>query len=194
MGRRPYTGKEKTCKRRYFSHQMGTEHQLIYTQRPCRRTALMKNQHRAQLLQTPIQTPSEETSSEQLFLPPFANCLLHHQYLYGHQAYYPNIATANHDSYSPPTALVAVETQPASLIHGNRAISSLEIQDAQVQLMQQQRYGQRHTGYSPVQYPPPYGLPTAEGHPLTTSPIYQYMLPTELLTEPSTSLEFPAVC
>lgn len=150
------------------------------------------NQSRAQLLQTAIQTPSKDTSPKNF--PPFANYLLHHQYLYDHQAYYPNIATATHDSYSLPTALVAVETQPASVIHGNRAILSLGIQDAQVQLMQQQRYGQRYTGYSPVQYPPPYGLPTAEGHSLTTSPIYQYMLPTELLTEPSTSLEFPAVC
>ncbi|KAL4778279.1 hypothetical protein BJX76DRAFT_352736 [Aspergillus varians] len=175
VGKRPYNGQEPTCKRR-----------------PCRRTALM-NQPRAQLLQTATQIPSEDTSSEQLFLPPFANSPLHHQYLYDHQACYPNIAVATHDFYSLPTALVAVETQPASVIRGNQVILSLEVQDAQAQLMQQQQYGQRCTGYSPVQYPPPYALPTAEGHPLTTTPMYQYKLPTELLTKPSPGLEFPAV-
>lgn len=151
------------------------------------------NQPRAQLLQTATQIPSEDTSSEQLFLPLFANSPLHHQYLYDHQACYPNIATVTHDFSSLPTALVAVETQPASVIHGNQVILSLEVQDAQVQLMQQQQYGQRFTDYSPIQYPPPYALPAAEGHPLKTTPIYQYMLPTEPLTKPSPGLEFPAV-
>lgn len=99
MGKRPYNSQEPTCKRRYFSHLIGKEHQLIYAQSPCRRKDLM-NQHHAQLLQTAIQTPSEDTSSEQLFLSPFANSPLHHQYLYDHQACYPNIATVTHDFYS----------------------------------------------------------------------------------------------
>ena len=54
-------------------------------------------------------------SSEKLILPPFADSL-HHQYLRDYQAYYPNIATATHDFYALPTALVAVETQLLSVI------------------------------------------------------------------------------
>ncbi|KAL4912584.1 hypothetical protein BDW62DRAFT_214896 [Aspergillus aurantiobrunneus] len=188
-GERPYICNHDGCQKTFSDDPHGQE--STCKRRPCRRKDLM-NQHHAQL-QTAIQMPSEDTSSEQLFLPPFANSLLHHQYLYDHQTYYPNIATATHDFYSLPTALAAVETQPTSVIHGNQVILSLDVQDAQVQLMQQQQYGQRFTYYSPVQYPPPYALPTAEGHPLTTTPICQYMLPTEPLTKPSPGLELLAV-
>ncbi|KAL4802837.1 hypothetical protein BDV18DRAFT_154128 [Aspergillus unguis] len=182
---RPYHCRVKGCNKRFIQQSALIVHTRTHTgERPyicnhdgCQKTfsdsSRLARHRRIHMGKRPYnsQEPTCKRSSEQLFLPPFANSLLHHQYLYDHQTYYPNITTATHDFYSLPTALAAVETKPASVIHGNQVILSLDVQDAQVQLMQQQQYGQRCTGYSPVQYPPLYALPTSEGHPLTTIPI-----------------------
>lgn len=162
---------------------MRKEHQLIYTRRFCRKMTLTKHQQRAHPLEPVTRTPSGDTSSEQFFLASVADSLQNHRYLFAQQPYYRNVGTAAHGFHSQqnlPMTPVAAQTQPPSVTHNNTVTSSLEVQHAQQQyleLMQQQQPGQMCTGYSPVQYQPPYALPTVEGQPLTVSytPIYQHM-------------------
>ncbi|KAL2866555.1 putative C2H2 finger domain protein [Aspergillus lucknowensis] len=143
-GKRPYICQEPTCEKSF-----------------CRKTTLTKHQHRIHPPGSMARTPSEEAVSEHSYptpVTPVTTALPNEQFLISQQAYYPNASTPTHEFYphqNLPMNPVAVHEEPPIATHTVPVTSSVEVQQQQYLLMQQQRYEQNRAVYLPMQFQQP---------------------------------------